>query len=337
MFGSNNNNQLGVGDSTNRSVPSRLAHSAFKSKKEEITAQDTYRKPRYKQVALSKNHSLIVTRDGELFSCGIGSRGRLGHGFEDLNNYYRFKKVEFFSDEYETKHVKEVAISNNHSLVLTSDNEVYSWGLNSFKQLGYESNNNANYNQKKGFLETFEANPTLVLGDLRKYSKPIIGISVSKVHSVAYSKNELFFWGLNVGQMGIPASDSNIEVKLHDTVFKGEIQGTPKMVLLKDDIKCLDTTELCTWLVTDKNDIHVYYNYQHFKLPKVPVKASSDKHFDLFKPTILTQVVKIKKIVSMNHEFCSLLLENGSVMTCTPNIRDIKNTKFTSVWKATCL
>ena len=207
----------------------------------------------------SKNHSLIVTRDGELFSCGIGSRGRLGHGFEDLNNYYRFKKVEFFSDEYETKHVKEVAISNNHSLVLTSDNEVYSWGLNSFKQLGYESNNNANYNQKKGFLETFEANPTLVLGDLRKYSKPIIGISVSKVHSVAYSKNELFFWGLNVGQMGIPASDSNIEVKLHDTVFKGEIQGTPKMVLLKDDIKCLDTTELCTWLVTDKNDIHVYY------------------------------------------------------------------------------
>ena len=334
MFGSNNNNQLGVGDSTNRSVPSRLAHSAFKSKKEEITAQDTYRKPRYKQVALSKNHSLIVTRDGELFSCGIGSRGRLGHGFEDLNNYYRFKKVEFFSDEYETKHVKEVAISNNHSLVLTSDNEVYSWGLNSFKQLGYESNNNANYNQKKGFLETFEANPTLVLGDLRKYSKPIIGISVSKVHSVAYSKNELFFWGLNVGQMGIPASDSNIEVKLHDTVFKGEIQGTPKMVLLKDDIKCLDTTELCTWLVTDKNDIHVYYNYQHFKLPKVPVKASSDKHFDLFKPTILTQVVKIKKIVSMNHEFCSLLLENGSVMTCTPNIRDIKNTKFTSVWKA---
>ncbi|KAK6453937.1 uncharacterized protein RJT20DRAFT_131401 [Scheffersomyces xylosifermentans] len=338
MLGSNNNNQLGLGDSTNRSVPSKLSHANFKVTTGETTKlQEILTKPRYRQVALSKNHSIILTKDGELFSCGIGSRGRLGHGFEDMNNYYRFKRVDFFAgdDQEDCKTLRDVAISNNHSLALTTDNEVYSWGLNSFRQLGYESSNNtAKYNQTKGFLETFEATPTLVLGDLRKNSGHIIGISVSKVHSVAYTKNDLFFWGLNVGQMGIPANDSNIEVKLHDNVFRGEIQPTPRMVSLKDEIKCIATSELCTWLVTTKNDIHFYYNYQHLKLPKIPVKASSDKHFDIFKPTKLTQAVEIKKIVSKNHESCTLLLGNGSVMTCTVNVKDVRNTKYTSLWKA---
>ena len=32
--------------------------------------------------------------------------------------------------------IKDAAISNNHSVVLTSHNQVYAWGLNSFNQLG---------------------------------------------------------------------------------------------------------------------------------------------------------------------------------------------------------
>ena len=101
---------------------------------------ERFKRPRYKRITISKNHSVVVTQDGELFSCGVGSRGRLGHGLTDLNNYFKFKRIEFFND----KTIKDVAISSNHSIALTTDNEVYAWGLNSFNQLGVPNMNNKN-------------------------------------------------------------------------------------------------------------------------------------------------------------------------------------------------
>ncbi|KAK6461269.1 hypothetical protein DFJ63DRAFT_289148 [Scheffersomyces coipomensis] len=334
-FGSNANNQLGVGDSRDRSIPSRISHDIFKPKTSTSDAiQDALRKPRYKQFAISKNHSVVVTKDGEVYSSGIGSRGRLGHGFDDLNDYFKFKKIEFFnSNKSNISPVKEVAISNNHNIALTTDGKIYAWGLNSFQQLGFDSNSSAKYNQTKGFLETFQATPTLVAGDLKKNFNQIIGISVSKVHSVAYTKNEIFFWGLNVGQMGIPLLKGDVEVKLYDQAFKGEIQHYPRVVQLRDEIKSVDTSELCTCVVTTKNDIHVYYNYQHFKLPKIPTRSNTDKHFDIFTPIKLTQVVQIKKIITRSTKHCTVLLENGSVVSFSLNNSEIKNIKYTSVWK----
>ncbi|KAK6198544.1 uncharacterized protein RJT21DRAFT_122121 [Scheffersomyces amazonensis] len=332
-FGSNSNNQLGVGDSRDRSLPTKISHDIFKFKTNETDSiQGALKKPRYKQFSISKNHSLIITHEGELYSSGIGSRGRLGHGFNDVNDSFKFKKIEFFNNA--NLSIREVAISNNHSIALTTDNKVYAWGLNSFHQLGIESETSIKYNQTKGFLETFESIPTLVQGDLKKNYNHIIGICVSKVHSVAYTKNEIFFWGLNIGQMGIPSIKGNVEVKLSDQTFKGEIQNFPKLVQLRDEIKSIDTNELCTCVVTIKNDIHIYYNYQHFKLPKIPTSSNSDKHFDIFIPTKLTQAVGIKKVVTRSINYCALLLENGSVLSFSiNNINDIKNIKYSSVWK----
>ena len=115
-----------------------------------------------------------------------------------------------------------------------------------------------------------------------------------KIHSLAWSK--LFvFWGLNVGQMGISYTNGDIEVKVQERSVRGETQVNPKAIQLRDDIKCVSTSELCTCVVTTLNDVHVYYNYQHFKLPKIPMKGHGDKHFDYFKPRRITEAAVIKK------------------------------------------
>ncbi|KAL6449726.1 btb1 BTB/POZ domain-containing protein 1 [Candida maltosa Xu316] len=326
VLGCNSNNQLGVGDSTDRSTPTMLLHDSFKSDIDGPISE-VLKPPRYKQMVISKNHAVVLSKDGQLYSCGIGSRGRLGHGQSDLNNYFKFRKIDFFHDVF----IKDLAISNNHSVVLTTDNQVYAWGLNSFNQLGVS---NSLIKKAKSYLDNFFATPVLVTGDLRKNSGLLHGVKVSKIHSVVWTKNELYFWGLNVGQMGIFCTHGDIEVKLQDESVRGEIQASPKMVTLRDDIKCVSTSELCTCVVTTLNDIHVYYNYQHFKLPKIPIKGYSDKHFDLFKPRRITEAAIIKKIVTRGPEHSMILLSNGSVLSFSINVNDVKGTKYTSIWKA---
>lgn len=355
MFGSNKNNNLGVGDATDRAIPSKISHECFKTTgTESQTIQASLMKPRYRMVKISKNHSIVLTYDGSLYSCGIGSRGRLGHGFNDLNNTFRFKKIDFYElneDEdngldHTEQVIKDVAISSNHSIALNNENEIYSWGLNNFNQLGYTSSmaSSSNSVSNKTFLEPFEGQPKeIVSGDLKKNQNPINGLTVSKIHSVAYTKNELFFWGLCIGQMGIPidSTTTHIEHKVNNITYKGFIQRSPKRVALRDDIKYVLTSETCTCVITSTNDIHIFYQYQHFKLPKIPVKGSTDKHFDLFKPTKLTQAIKIEKVCLKSDQFIALLLDNGDVMSFTlssenddGSSKGYKNLKYASLWKS---
>lgn len=330
VLGCNSNNQLGVGDATDRSTPTMLSHNNFKTPQQNATSiSDVLQQPRYKQMAISKNHSLVVTQDGRIFSCGIGSRGRLGHGMNDMSNYFKFHRIDFFHDMV----IKDAAISNNHSVVLTSHNQVYAWGLNSFNQLGVP-NNTSSKKKNTHYLDNFVATPTLVSGELRNAGSSLQGVAVSKIHTVAWTKNALYFWGLNVGQMGIVCTHGDIEVKLHDESMRGEIQASPKMVSLRDEIKYVSTHLRLTCVVTTLNDIHVFYNYQHYKLPKIPIKGYSDKHFDLFKPRRITEAAMIKKVVTRGPYHTMILLSSGSVLSFALNTKDIKSTKYVSVWKA---
>ncbi|KAI5963985.1 hypothetical protein CANMA_003582 [Candida margitis] len=330
VIGCNSNSQLGLGDSKDRSQPLKVFDDAFinEQNESEILAE-RFCKPRYKKMVISKNHAAVLTADGDVFTCGVGSRGRLGHDFDDLTSAFKFRRVEFFHNALYT--AQDVAISSNHSAVLTSDGDVYAWGMNGFNQLGVNTPSTRTINS---YLDDWIATPVLVAGELRKNkTKKLLGVDVSKIHSVTWTKNELYFWGLNTGQMGIQRIRDDIEVRLHDESVKGEIQTSPRSINLRDDIKCVSTSELCTCVVTVLNDIHVYYNFQHYKLPKVPVKGLGDKNFDLFKPRRLTEGTVITKIVTRGPYSSMILLSNGSIMSFTINSTEVKNTKYSTVWK----
>ncbi|CAK7905117.1 hypothetical protein CAAN3_07S06634 [[Candida] anglica] len=353
VFGSNKNNNLGLGDSSDRPVPSRVPLEYFQDTTSCSRIQEILCKARFLELDICKYHSIALTNEGELYTCGIGSRGKLGHGVDDTSNCYRFKKIEFFSETEEepAKSISKFATANSHTIALTKDNELYAWGINTQGQLGVStisslstnSNSNANSSEQ---VEIFEASPKRIISrELKKNSTPFKGVAVSTIHSLAYTKNEIYFWGLSVGQMGAITDPGAIpgERRRQSIVHKGFLQTIPKKITLRDNIKFVSTCETCTCIVTSKDDIQVYYQNQHIKLPKILPKSNTNDNFDLFKPRALTKAIEIKKVCMRSHGFIVFLLDTGDVVSVNlassefedyASSKGSKNLRYITLWKA---
>lgn len=74
------------------------------------------------QLACGVRHIALVTRQGEVFTWGEESGGRLGHGIE--NDFSRPKLVEFLA----VTNVDSVACGEFHTCALSTSGDLYTWG-----------------------------------------------------------------------------------------------------------------------------------------------------------------------------------------------------------------
>ncbi|KAM9938200.1 hypothetical protein OXX80_002302 [Metschnikowia pulcherrima] len=332
VLGSNTNGNLGVGDSHDRTFPSRIEKLQKRSSdSDDLCLHQLLTKPRYRLCKLSKYHSVVCTTDGRLYTCGIGSRGRLGLG--NASSTDTLKEISFPS---KFSPVVACAVSNNHTVALTAAGTLYAWGQNALNQLGFTSS--APYNSFKTIADVYENTPVeITSGDLEKRTSEIKGIDVSKIHSVAYTSHALYFWGLNIGQIVLPSDDDISTHRVNDKTYKGSIVTQPKEVRMRDEIKLVATCETCTCVVSVQNDIFIFYMGQRVKLPKLSARVGAETHFDYFKPSSLTCAPSIKKVVMKSHTAVHLLLENGDVIFFSVNsddVKSIRNTRYTYAWSA---
>lgn len=83
-----------------------------------------------KQVACGDMHTLILTDDGEVLSCGVGESGRLGTGNTDVC------MTPTSIDALLNETVTQIAAGASCSYALTEGGDVYAWGTNARGQLG---------------------------------------------------------------------------------------------------------------------------------------------------------------------------------------------------------
>ena len=74
------------------------------------------------KVSMGRWHTAVITTDGQLYTCGYGKKGSLGHQIHE--NYGAVKLVDFFKD----KKVVDVACDGNYTVALTEDGKLWRWG-----------------------------------------------------------------------------------------------------------------------------------------------------------------------------------------------------------------
>lgn len=194
-WGNNVNFALGLGDSKNRINPEFLDKIWLEEKS-------------IKDCVVTKFHSVFLTDCGNIYTCGHGLGGRLGHGYEETVLFP--KLIDHFKDNYCTA----IAAASSHTVVLDEMGNVYTFGSNDFYQLGHHPPP-ANI-----------ALPKQITSKSLK-NKRFLGVAAGRFHSVIYTINEIYTFGLNAGQLGHPQGDKFVVTpKLVTHLYKKEASIT---------------------------------------------------------------------------------------------------------------
>ena len=134
-------------------------------------------------------HSIVLKIDGSVWSWGDNEFGQLGIGNSDIINSSVPRLIE------DIHGVVAVAVGNKHSLALTDEGVVWSWGNNKKGQIGHA-------NQTESYV------PKLIHGLAN-----VVSIASGYSHSMALKEDgTVWTWGENsLGQLGIGTKTNRVK------------------------------------------------------------------------------------------------------------------------------
>jgi RCC1 and BTB domain-containing protein len=173
-------------------------------------------------------HSMALTESGLVFSWGNNSSGQLGHSYNGFG-YGNVNEPSLLNLNNEIL-IKKISCGSQHSILLSSDGDIYTFGDNSKYQLGsLERDNNHSIPLK---LE---------------YKNKFIDIAAQYHISIALSVNNVFHvWG-KVGDHLISTRPKKTEFQTFNDIFNHYYEITHKTLDFdneykfynnKDKIKC---------------------------------------------------------------------------------------------------
>uniref|UniRef100_A0A8C4E2S7 Inhibitor of Bruton agammaglobulinemia tyrosine kinase n=1 Tax=Dicentrarchus labrax TaxID=13489 RepID=A0A8C4E2S7_DICLA len=216
-----------------------------------------------KQVVLCKFHSVFLSQKGQVFTCGHGQGGRLGHG--DEQTYLVPRMVEGLMSH----HCSQVAAAKDHTVVLTEEGYVYTFGLNTFHQLGLAPPPASAYVPKQVFSKTLKG-------------RTVIGVAAGRFHTVLWTREAVYTMGLNGGQLGYlldPNGDKCVTAPRQVSALHHK-DVTIAMAAASDG---------ATVVVTEKGDVYLLYNLIHCKNDKRLVLVSGGSLDHRVVPQILNE------------------------------------------------
>ncbi|KAF8325428.1 uncharacterized protein EI90DRAFT_3072829 [Cantharellus anzutake] len=291
-WGSNRNASLGLGDSNDRSYPELVSiPNQCGNEVPKLAGSARFYPVPLIGLDMSKFHTVVVRKQerANILLCGFGGGGRLGpritsaqHSFGSLLNI---------------SNVVSVACGPDHTLALTKQGDVLSWGLNRFSQLGYVVEI-ATPSRRRYLDEQWQIIPRRIVGALK--GKAVRGVAACRMASVAWTREIVYTWGTNGGQLG----------------YGGQVQVSPRAVSsLGDPVISVTITDVAMACLTENHDVICYSNHTHFRVG-FPVNTLPPDLVSTYRPPHSVGRPAIKKIASHDHTFAALS-DRGDVYTFT--------------------
>ena len=205
MWGDNSNGQLGIGSKDNRSTVAKRVEGLKNVKTVSI---NSYRR-----------NNAAITRDGTLYMWGNNGSGELGDG--TTTNAYTPVRPKLEEDVK----VKQVALGNQHTVALSEDGQVYTWGRNYGGALG------------NGTTTDSKTPVKIEIGDGKKVAEVYADNNCSAALTV---DGDLYMWGENSsGQLGDGSTTNKnmptkVEISSGKKVKEFLLCGSSSMALLSD-------------------------------------------------------------------------------------------------------
>ncbi|KAI7884045.1 hypothetical protein K492DRAFT_158679 [Lichtheimia hyalospora FSU 10163] len=232
-WGSNTNYVLGHSDSESRTYPERVSLTL-----ESQQLPNIMRRPLVliERVHMSKYHTAVLTSEprNNLLLCGFGHGGRLGNGKKE--------DTQLIPTPLQwPERITAVALGRDHTVAISENGNVITFGSNENGQLGYEID------------DKYQLFPRKVQSPLLK-KLSIIGAAASSVHSVVYTAYEVFTFGYNQGQLGYHASGDELR------------QVLPRKVAFSTRITDVAANDHATAVLYETHEISVLCNYGQQKI-----------------------------------------------------------------------
>ena len=223
-------------------------------------------------VAAAQHHSLVVTKKGYLYTFGLGKGGRLGLGDDQPQQCPLPQRV---LGPLQRRQVVSVAAAENHSLCVTSQGDVYSWGSNRFGQLGDHATGSS------PVAPCGNRSIPRRVENLKQH--PCVAVAAGERHSVTLSrKGEVYVWGDNTsGQLGVPRRAGiqkvqRVEALWGTSTSRGRNSSSPKITIAiaaAAQSTLVLTTGSPSYSLTNANAIYEWGHGNH-----VPIRV----HFECY-------------------------------------------------------
>ena len=169
------------------------------------------------QTANSNGYSLALSADGTVYTWGRNEYGQLGNGVTATNSPVPVA-VKTAGTPMEGKTIVQISAKVWYALALASDGTVYSWGFNSWGQLG---------NGTSGTANNASAPVAVKTAGTPMEGKTIVQVAAGATHSLALATDgTIYAWGKNeYGQLGNDSTTNSpvpVAVKTAGTPMDGK-------------------------------------------------------------------------------------------------------------------